>query len=88
MARKICDFNHISTELNREQIDELMGYYKAAHLKWFLYKKAHRHLQTDKICGSINIWYNSWRRNRFSNPFRFRFDYYISWCFIINQNFT
>ena len=40
MARKICDFNHISPELNREQIDELIGYYKTTHHKWFLYKKS------------------------------------------------
>ena len=39
MARKICDFNHISPELNQEQIDELIGYYKTADQKWFLYKK-------------------------------------------------
>ena len=38
MARKICDFNHISPELNREQVDELIGYYKTTHQKWFLYK--------------------------------------------------
>ena len=42
MARKICDFNHISPELNREQVDELIGYYKTTHQKWFLYKKAHK----------------------------------------------
>ena len=53
MARKICDFNHISTELNREQIDELMGYYKAAHLKWFLYKKAHRHYKVIKYAARL-----------------------------------
>ena len=53
MARKICDFNHISTELNREQIDELMGYYKAAHLKWFLYKKAHRHYKLIKYTSRL-----------------------------------
>ena len=53
MARKICDFNHISPELNREQVDELMGYYKAAHLKWFLYKKAHRHYKLIKYAARI-----------------------------------
>ena len=31
MARKIFDFNHISPELNREQIDELIRYYKTTH---------------------------------------------------------
>ena len=39
MTRKICDFNYISPELNREQVDELIGYYKTTHQKWFLYKK-------------------------------------------------
>ena len=53
MARKICDFNHISTELNREQIDELMGYYKTTHLKWFLYKKAHRHYKLIKYASRL-----------------------------------
>ena len=80
MARKICDFNHISTELNREQIDELMGYYKAAHLKWFLYKKAHKYYKLIKYAARINIRYNCRRRYRFCYPFRFCFDYYISWC--------
>ena len=41
MARKTCDFDHISPELNREQVDELIGYYKTTHQKWFLYKKAY-----------------------------------------------
>ena len=36
MARKIFDFNHISPELSREQVDELIGYYKTTHQKWFL----------------------------------------------------
>ena len=40
MTRKICDFNHISPDLDEEQIDELMGYYKTIHQKWFLYKKS------------------------------------------------
>ena len=39
MTRKICDLNHISPELNSEQVDELIGYYKTNHQKWFLYKK-------------------------------------------------
>ena len=41
MARKICDFNHISPDLSREEVDELIGYYKSTHQKWFLYKKAY-----------------------------------------------
>ena len=39
MARKIFDFNHISPELNREQIDELIGYYKTTHQNGFYIKK-------------------------------------------------
>ena len=39
MARKICDFNHISPELNREQIDELMGYTKPLIKNGFYIKK-------------------------------------------------
>ena len=35
MARKICDFNHISPELSREQVDELIGYYKTTHQNGF-----------------------------------------------------
>ena len=80
MARKICDFNHISPELNREQIDELIGYYKTTHQKWFLYKKAHRHYKLIKYAARLT--------SGTIAPFRFRFDYYISWCFIINRNFT
>ena len=53
MARKICDFNHISPELNREQIDELIGYYKTTHQKWFLYKKAHRHYKLIKYASRL-----------------------------------
>ena len=53
MARKICDFNHISTELNREQIDELIHYYKTTHQKWFLYKKAHRHYKLIKYAARL-----------------------------------
>ena len=53
MARKICDFNHISPELNREQIDELIGYYKTTHQKWFLYKKAHRHYKLIKYAARL-----------------------------------
>ena len=41
MARRICDFNHISPELNRAQVDELIGYYRTTHQKWFLYKKSY-----------------------------------------------
>ena len=48
MTRKICDFNHISPELNSEQVDELIGYYKTTHQKWFLYKKAHKHYKLIK----------------------------------------
>ena len=53
MARKICDFNHISPELNREQIDELIGYYKTIHQKWFLYKKAHKHSKLIKYASRL-----------------------------------
>ena len=53
MARKICDFNHISPELNREQIDELIGYYKTTHQKWFLYKKAHKHYKLIKYAARL-----------------------------------
>ena len=52
-SRKICDFNHISPELNREQIDELIGYYKTTHQKWFLYKKAHRHYKLIKYAARL-----------------------------------
>ena len=38
MTRKICDFNHISPDLEGEKNYELMGYYKTIHQKWFLYK--------------------------------------------------
>ena len=50
MARKICDFNHISPELNREQIDD---YYKTTHQKWFLYKKAHKHYKLNKYAARL-----------------------------------
>ena len=53
MARKICDFNHISPELNREQVDELIGYYKTTHQKWFLYKKAHNHYKLIKYASRL-----------------------------------
>ena len=53
MARKICDSNHISLELNREQIDELIGYYKTTHQKWFLYKKAHKRYKLIKYAARL-----------------------------------
>ena len=59
MARKICDFNHISPELNREQIDELIGYYKTTHQKWFLYKKAHKHYKLIKYAARLTSNNNS-----------------------------
>ena len=53
MAKKICDFNHISTELNREQIDVLIHYYKTIHQKWYLYKKAHNHYKLIKYAARL-----------------------------------
>ena len=53
MTNKICDFNHISPELNREQVDELIGYYKTTHQKWFLYKKAHKHYKLIKYASRL-----------------------------------
>lgn len=53
MSRKICDFNHISPDLNSDQIDELMGYYKTIHLKWFLFKKGHRHYRNIKYAARL-----------------------------------
>ena len=53
MARKICDFNHISSDLNSEQIDELIGYYKTTHQKRFLYKKAHKHNKLLKYAARL-----------------------------------
>ena len=53
MARKTCDFDHISPELNREQIDELIGYYKTTHQKWFLYKKAYNNYNLIKYAARL-----------------------------------
>ena len=53
MARKICDFSHISPELNSEQVDELIGYYKTTHQKLFLYKKAHKHYKLIKYASRL-----------------------------------
>ena len=53
MARKICDFNHISPELNREQVDELIGYYKTTHHKWFLFKKAYNNYKLIKYAARL-----------------------------------
>ena len=53
MARKICDFNHISPELNREQVDELIGYYKTTQQKWFLYKKAYNNYKLIKYAARL-----------------------------------
>ena len=53
MARKICDFNHISPELNREQVDKLIGYYKTTHQKWFLYKKAYNNYKLIKYAARL-----------------------------------
>ena len=53
MARKICDFNHISPELNREQVDELISYYKTTHQKWFLYKKAYNNYKLIKYVARL-----------------------------------
>ena len=53
MARKICDFNHISPELSREQVDELIGYYKTTHQKRFLYKKAYNNYKLIKYAARL-----------------------------------
>ena len=53
MARKICDFNHISPELSREQVDELIGYYKTTHQKWFLDKKAYNNYKLIKYAARL-----------------------------------
>ena len=53
MVRKICDFNHISPELSREQVDELIGYYKSTHQKWFLYKKAYNNYKLIKYTARL-----------------------------------
>ena len=53
MARKICDFNHISPELNREQVDELIGYYKKKKKKCFLYKKAYNNYKLIKYAARL-----------------------------------
>ena len=53
MARKICDFNHISPELSREHVDELIGYYKTTHQKWFLYKKAYNNYKLIKYAARL-----------------------------------
>ena len=53
MARKICDFSHISPELSREQVDELIGYYKTTHQKWFLYKKAYNNYKLIKYAARL-----------------------------------
>ena len=53
MARKICDFNHISTELNREQVHELIGYYRTTHQKGFLYKKAYNNYKLIKYAPRL-----------------------------------
>ena len=53
MARKICDFNHISPELDSEQVDELIGYYKTTHQKWFLYKKAYNNYKLIKYATRL-----------------------------------
>ena len=53
MARKICDFSHISPELSREQVDELIGYYKTTHQKRFLYKKAYNNYKLIKYAARL-----------------------------------
>ena len=53
MARKICDFNHISPDLSREEVDELIGYYKTTHQKWFLYKKAYKNYRLIKYVARL-----------------------------------
>ena len=39
--------------LNQEQIDELIGYYKATHQKWILHKKAHKHYELIKYAARL-----------------------------------
>ena len=56
MARKICDFNHISPELSREQVDELIGYYKTTHQKWFLYTPEFLKTGLAKIRAHSTTW--------------------------------
>ena len=53
MARKICDFNHISPQLNRERVDELIGYYQITHQKWFLFKKGYNYYKLIKYAARL-----------------------------------
>ena len=87
MARKICDFNHISPELNSEEIDELISYYKTTHQKWFLYKKSSRHYKLIKYAARLTsgaIAGGGIASVIVSGSVLT----IIPWCFIINQNFT
>jgi len=41
------------SDLNQEQIDELIGFHKTAHQTWFLYKKAHKHYKLIKCAARL-----------------------------------
>ena len=42
-----------SPELSREQVDELISYYKTTHQKWFLYKKAYNNCKLIKYAARL-----------------------------------
>ena len=65
-----------------------MGYYKAAHLKWFLYKKAHKHYKLIKYAARITSGTIAGGGIASVILSGSVFDDYIPWCFIINRNFT
>ena len=47
--RLIIDFNHITNQLAKEEIDELQAYYMSYHKKMWMFKKAHKRLKIGSL---------------------------------------
>ena len=52
--KSIFNWNHISDELTKEQIEELKSYYYTYHKKCWAYKQATKSFKKQKLIG--NLW--------------------------------
>ena len=49
----IFNWNHVSKELEEDEVEELKSYYKTYHKKFWAYKQAHKRFRRMKFAGNI-----------------------------------
>ena len=78
--RNVFDFNHISSELNEEQITELKEYYQTYHRKCWAFKQATKRFKKWKLLGDVH---KRIRQNTFAGAFR-----YFRYCRLFFFNYS